>query len=368
VRRPRGLRLPLPAADLDLLRERVVARAENRPGVYRMTGAHGEVLYVGKAKRLRDRLLCYFRARYPEDKAARILRASHDIRWDYVASEFAAYLTELGEIRRWRPRFNLRLNRARRAVFITVSRGPVPRIASGNLGRDDARRYGPFHSARRTAEAVRTLNDLLGLRDCPATMPMVFAEQRDLFDLPRRAGCLRHEFGSCTGPCAGLVAEREYWRRVETALAFLEGRTIQPIDRVVRAMQDAAERGEYERAAKWREKFEHLEWLFGAVSRARTAVDLLSFVYRDPGARGEDRFYLIRRGVVKATLPLPGSPAERAAFAAAVAREAARADPPPGPLPGDSLDELLLIMAWFRAHPEALRRTTSYRDWLRQEA
>ena len=267
MRRNRALRLPLPATDLGALRERVRALTENRPGVYRMTDPTGRVLYVGKAKRLRARLLSYFRATYPDDKAARILHAAHDIQWEYVPSEFAAYLSELRQIHRHRPHFNLRLNQTRRAVFVKLSGGPAPRITSGAaIGADDARCYGPFRSLGRTAEAVRTLADLLGLRDCAADMPIVFSGQGDLFDQSRRAACMRHEFGFCTGPCAGFVAEWDYRQRVETAVAFLEGRTIRPIDRVVSAMEAAAARSEFELAAKWREKFEQLEWLFGPSS------------------------------------------------------------------------------------------------------
>ncbi len=363
--RRRTLRLPLPATNLDALRERVRAIAENRPGVYRMVDTTGKILYVGKAKKLRTRLLSYFRASYPDDKAARILYAAHDIQWDYVPSEFAAYLNELRQIRRYRPHFNYALNRIRRAVFIKISRGPAPRVTSGStIGPDDARCYGPFRSFGRTAEAVRTLSDLLGIRDCAADMPIVFSGQGDLFDKSRRAACMRHEFGFCAGPCAGFVAEWDYRRRVETAMAFLEGRTIQPLDRVVLAMQDAAGRAEFELAAKWREKFEQLEWLFAAISRARCAVDLLTFAYRDPGAFGDDRVYLVRRGVVKASFPYPTTPIEHEAFRAVVREELDRPDPPPGPLPAESIDELLLIMAWFRAHPEALRRTTPLSQWV----
>lgn len=362
--RARALRLPLPATDLGALKDRVRALAENRPGVYRMVDAGGRVLYVGKAKRLRNRLLSYFRAAYPDDKAARILYAAHDLHWDYVPSEFAAYLTELRQIRRHRPHFNLKLNRARRAVFVKLSGGPAPRITSGcTIGGDDSRCYGPFRSFGRTGEAVRTLADLLGLRDCAASMPIVFAGQGDLFDQGRRAACMRHEFGFCTGPCAGFVAERDYRQRVETAIAFLEGRTLHPIDRTVAAMQEAAGRADFELAAKWREKFEQLEWLFGAIVRARTAMDLLTFVYRDPGAFGDDRVYLVRRGLVRAAFPYPATPIEHEAFRGVVAEELARAEPAAGPLPVETIDELLLIMAWFRAHPEALRRTTPLEQW-----
>ena len=364
---PRRLRAPTPTpvTDLQVLRRQVGDRAENRPAVYRMLDPDGRIIYVGKAKRLRTRLLTYFRAVYPEDKAARILYASHDIAWDYTPSEFSAYLGELRQIKRYRPYFNHRGNLTRRAVFIKVSRGPGPRVYAGEtIGRDDARCYGPFRSLARTGEAVRTLNDLLGLRDCAATMPMVFGGQGDLFGTTRQAGCMRHEFGFCTGPCAGFVAELEYARRLETAIAFLEGRTIQPIDRVVDAMQQASTANRFEVAARWREKFEHLEWLLAATSRARTAVDMLTFIYRDPGTYGDDRIYLIRQGVVRAAFPDPTTPIETEAFRAVVTAEVAKPDPPPGPLPLESVDEILLLMSWFRAHPDALRRTAPLSDWL----
>ncbi len=365
LKRPRARMLPLPAADLVQLRDRVRALAENRPGVYQMVDNTGQVLYVGKAKRLRTRLLCYFRAKYPEDKAARILHAAHDIRWEYAPSEFAAYLGELRHIRKLRPHFNYKLNRTRRSVLIKVSAGPASRVTAGSaVAREDFRCYGPFPSLGRTLEAVRTLNDLLGLRDCAPTMPIVFPGQGDLFGQPRQAACLRHEFGFCSGPCAGFIAEWEYAQRVETAMAFLEGRTIQPLDRVVRAMTDAAANAQFELAARWREKFEQLEWLLAATSRARSAVDLLTFVYRDPGDFGDDRAYILQQGLVRASYPYPVTPIEHEAFRGVVADIAALPLPPPGPLPLESIDEILLVMSWFRQHPDAFRRTTTYAHWI----
>lgn len=357
--------VPLPSTDLGLLQRRVRALAENRPAVYQMFDATGRVLYVGKAKRLRSRLLTYFRASYPDDKAARILYAASEIRWDYVPSEFAAYLGELRQIRKFRPYFNHKGNRTRRSALIKIAGGPAPRVyGGGTIAREDVRCYGPFQSISRMLAAVRTLNDLLGLRDCAATMPVVFAGQGDLFEQPRQAGCIRHELGFCSGPCAGLVSQREYQRRVKTAMAFLEGRTIQPIDRVVAAMQEASASAQFELAVRWREKFEQLEWLLAATSRARSAIDLLTFVYRDPGDFGDDRVYILRRGVVQVSFPYPATPIEHEAFRNVVAEEARRPAAPAGPLPMDAIDEVLLMMAWFRAHPDALRRTTPYEQWM----
>ena len=92
--------LALPLCDLEWLKRRVTNFSEDRPGVYRMIAPDGRVVYVGKAKKVRSRLLSYFRAPYPEDKAARILYAAADIEWDYVSSEFAALLKELRLIKR----------------------------------------------------------------------------------------------------------------------------------------------------------------------------------------------------------------------------------------------------------------------------
>jgi excinuclease ABC subunit C len=357
--------LLLPVADLAGLRERVRRLAEDRPGTYRMVEESGRVLYVGKAKQLRTRLLSYFRARYPEEKGARILHASSDIAWDVTPSEFAAHLAELRQIRQYRPPYNVQMNRRRAVAFAMVGGGAAPRISAGpGSDRPEVRSYGPIASPGRLREALRVLNDLLGLRDCAEKMPIHYAGQGDLFEAPRAAGCLRYDLGTCAGPCAGKVSEEEYLQRVEAGVAFLEGRAIHPIDRVVTAMTAQAEQGEFEAAARWREKFEHLEWLLAATTRARAAVELLTFVYRDPGSHGDDRAYLIRRGTVRAVYPWPGSPIEKEAFAAVVREELSRAEPAAGPLPAATLEETLLLMAWFRKHPEALRRTSTLESWV----
>src|SRR5258706_2797634 len=170
-----------PTTDLATLRSRVKALAENRPGIYRMVNDAGRVVYVGKAKRVKARVLSYFHAKYPDDKAARIIRAAANVTWDYVPSEFAAHLAELREIRLHRPTFNQQMNRRRRVVFITTSPGPAPRLAvTASTSRADLRYFGPFTSPGRATAALRVLNDLLKLRDCAERMPAVFPGQGDL--------------------------------------------------------------------------------------------------------------------------------------------------------------------------------------------
>ena len=328
--------LPLGTVDHEALRERVRRLAEPRPGTYRMLDGLGRVIYVGKARRMRQRLLTYFRAEYPVDKAARILQAAHDIQWDYAPSEFSACLAELRLIRRHRPRFNVRHNRNRVLGFVRVTDEPAARVIVTTTPAEDGRHYGPFASPGRLREAARVLTDLLGLRDCAARMPMMFAEQGDLFAEPARAACPRFEFGTCLGPCAGHVTAADYSARVETAVAFLEGRTVQPMDRAIGGMQAAAKGERFELATRWRERFEALEWLLATSARARAALDLLTFVYKDTGSHGDDRAYLIRGGTVRATAPWPTTPIEYEAFQAQV-RDDMERPLDQGPLPQDRI-------------------------------
>ncbi len=223
------------------------------------------------------------------------------------------------------------------------------------------RHYGPFRAAARLTRSIRVLNDLLGLRDCALETSIAYAEQGDLFAPQRRAACLRHELGTCSGPCAGFVTEQAYHDRVAQATALLEGRALAPLDVVVSEMAAASAREEYERAAWWRARFDALTWLLGACARLQATLDALSFVYIDPGAYGDDRAYVIRRATVRAAAPAPHTPLEVEAFRALV--EAQLGPEPSGPIPPAAIDETLLILSWFRRHRGALRRTVPLAEW-----
>ncbi len=356
--------LALPSCDLDWLKRRVTNFCEDRPGVYRMIGPDGRIVYVGKAKKVRARLLSYFRAPYPEDKAARILHAASDIEWNFVSSEFAALLKELRLIKQHRPVFNVRMNKTRRPVLVKITDGPAPKIFVGSgAGNKSTRHYGPFTSRTRVVDAIKVLNDLMQLRDCSVSQPITFAEQGDLFGPSLRAQCLRHELGTCTGPCAGFVSEDDYRRRVDTAIDFLEGRGIAPVDYVVKEMVKAGDDKKFEKATWWRTRFDILEWLLRATTQARAAVDALSFVYLDPGAHGDDRAYLIRRATVRAVAPAPTTPLEQEAFRSLIKRHM-QPEPDTGPLSVDDLDETMLLMSWFNNHIGAIRRTVPIENWL----
>ena len=334
-----------------------IREAKNLPGTYRMTGEGGEVVYVGKSKAVRTRLLSYFRARRG-DKGHRVLGEAHAITWEYEPSEFAALLRELELIKRFRPRLNVQHKRDGRYSFLKLTAGAAPRLYVVNAVSDDcAAYYGPFRGGRRIVEAVRELNDLLGLRDCALTTPIRFADQPDLFVLERAPRCHRFELRLCLGPCAALCSEEQYRARVELARAFLNGDADEPVRWLGERMQAAADRWEFEYAASLRERLRRLERLRDEFAQLREALDTLTFLYRVSGTDGDDRVYLVRRGTVRAVVPAPRAAAERRRLARLCDEHFGRPEPRGALVSRHQVDEILLIARWFRARPEEMERT-----------
>ncbi len=331
------------------------------PGVYGMVNRRGELIYVGKAKSLRSRLLCYFRPASRDPKAGRVLEQTRAIVWEVAANEFAALLRELELIRRWQPRLNVvGQPQRRRRTFVCLGRRPAPyaflarKPPSGALAV-----FGPVFSGGQAREAVRRLNDWYGLRDCSQKQTMAFADQGDLFPEPRSAGCLRYELGTCIGPCAAACSRDEYLQRVHAARAFLKGNDSVPLDSLTRDMQAAAIASQYERAAAIRDKLTPLQWLHERLRHLDQARDKHTFVYPLMGADGAETWYLIRRGWVATAIAAPRDGESAQTANAALEATFGPAHPWVGATPSAEIDGVLLVSAWFRRHAAERDRTLS---------
>ncbi|MGI9139873.1 MAG: GIY-YIG nuclease family protein [Gemmatimonadaceae bacterium] len=349
-------------AEVDAMRQHVRKEALDKPGVYRMISPGGEVLYVGKSKRIRSRLMSYFRCAFPAEKGARMLREANAIEWDYTPSEFAALLQELRFIKKFRPRFNVMMKSdGRHYAFIKLADSAAPKllVVRAPTMDDSSVYYGPFHGAQRLGEAVRELSDALGLRDCALDHKMVFSDQPELFgSSPVTPGCIRYEIGKCVGPCCGACSLTQYGARVRDARAFLEGRHDGPIESLRESMIISSELMHFERAGSLRDKLQRLEDLREEFTRLRFAVETLSFTYTVKGVDGDDRVYVIRRGLVRAEQQEPKSKKEKTALHELVRSMFAGELPvAPGVVPTHAIDELMLVSSWFRRHPRELKRT-----------
>ena len=288
---------------------RVLVRrdAGRQPGVYGMIDGTGRLLYVGKAKALRLRLLSYFRTKSRDPKAARILGLTRSIVWEPCLHELAALVRELELIRRWRPHFNVRGKPTRqRPTYICVGRQPAPQLFLSRVPPVGVlASFGPLMKSARLSEAVRRLNDHFGLRDCPRHQEMVFADQKELFPAARSPGCLRYEIGTCLGPCFAACTRGDYRKRVHAACDFLKRLNEEPLETMRAAMAKASEALEFERAAVYRERLELFVWLVDRLKAIDTARQDQSFVYRPIGANGEPVWFAIHKGKVVSILKAP---------------------------------------------------------------
>ncbi|WP_373069739.1 GIY-YIG nuclease family protein [Gemmatimonas sp.] len=347
-----------PDADVQRLRAQVREQMRNVPGVYFMRGIHGEVLYVGKSTQVRTRLLSYFRLPWPEHRHARLLRETARIEWEPMPSEFAALLREVRLIRAHLPKYNIKAARPLDKWWvITVAGGPAPRLriqraSAAARAKQSAQVIGPFASRRPLVEALRVLNDALGLRDCTDRVPMVLHDGVDLFDdivhpsLTRTPGCHRYETRRCLGPCVGATTEYAYRAQLSRARAVLEGRDDSPHQQLVREMSAASAALSYERAGWLRNRLTALQELDTQLARVREAITKPSFVYAMPGRDGDDRLYLVRHGRVVAEARCTVGES----VTALQALEQRGVQVPTGAVV-DQLDELLLIESWFRTRP-----------------
>jgi excinuclease ABC subunit C len=340
------------------LRLRVRQESSRQPGVYGMVDAHGELIYVGKAKSLRARLLSYFRGRSRDPKAGRILQRTATVVWECWPSELAALHRELELIRRWRPRYNVQGQLpGRLRTYLCLGRQPAPyAFLTRRLPRGVLAAFGPVPAGARAREAVRRLNDWFRLRDCPKPQEMVFAEQVELFPIARSAGCLRLEIGTCLGPCAGTCSRQDYNKQVKAALSFLTGADNVLLDRLEKEMAEASAALAFERAAEARDRREALRWLRDRLDRLQKSRERDSFVYPVKGADGKEQWYAIHGGrTVAVILPPTDAASARAAERTinALFRNKAALK---GILPPDHVDGFMLIASWFRRHPKERRR------------
>lgn len=346
------------------LRSGVREHCLRRPGVYGMLDARRQLIYVGKAKSLRARLLSYFRRKSRDPKAGRIMAHTRSIVWEYTPNEFAALLRELELIRRWRPRFNVQGQpRRHRRAFVCLGRKPAPylflatRPPSGVLAC-----FGPVPARWKAQEALRRLNDAFGLRDCTQQQTMHFAEQGELFPVERTAGCLRYELGTCIGPCVGACTRTQYMARVRQARGFLDGSNDDLLRRLERDMTAASTALDFERAAILRDKLTPIQWLFEHLDRLRSTRSWHSFIYPVLGWDERELWYLIRGSRVVAVVAKPNcsETTQRAV-------QAIRAIFERNPLipDGEDLDGILLVARWFRRYPLERERTLCPQTTLR---
>src|SRR2546428_1442071 len=220
------------------------------PGVYLFRDNRAQVIYVGKALRLRDRLRSYFTTGYGETaRVAELVRKIYDFEFVTTAKEVEALVLECNLIKNYRPRFNIRLRHDKISLYLKL---PVteefPRVHySRRVVKDGALYFGPYTSAQSLRGTVKSIRQLLPFRTCSDE---IFKQGKV---------CLDFHIRRCPGPCERRISPEDYKSRIREVALFMEGRS----DVLVRQLEDrmggAADRLDFENAARYRDQLQSIE-------------------------------------------------------------------------------------------------------------
>ena len=232
---------------------RRIAELPERPGVYLMKNASGKIIYIGKAKVLKNRVRSYFDESDHAGHRAAILMLPfiRDIEWIITESEEEALILEATLIRKHTPKYNVLLKDDKHFPYLAFSvKEPFPRLfLSRSVHKDDCLYYGPYMNSRVVSQLTDLAARLFHIRECRLKLPLAS---------PARP-CLNYHIGRCDAPCAGLISEEDYAKSVAQAKLLLEGKRDDLVAQWQAEMQQASENLDFELAGKKRDAIQALQ-------------------------------------------------------------------------------------------------------------
>jgi excinuclease ABC subunit C len=237
------------------LKPRISERLEElpvSPGVYLMKDADGEIIYIGKAKVLRNRVRSYFQGRETDHRAAILLpRHVEDIEWIVTDNELEALILEANLIRQHRPRYNVLAKDDKHFPYLRLTTGEAfPRLeVVRRVEKDKHRYFGPYTDAKAMRQTLSLARELFRIRDC----------ELDLSKKRLERPCLSYHIQRCDGPCIDALTESDYAPVVAQIVLFLEGRNRELLAELRREMEEKAARLDFEGAARRRDQISSLE-------------------------------------------------------------------------------------------------------------
>jgi excinuclease ABC subunit C len=322
-----------------------------KPGVYLWKDAQGTLLYVGKSKKLRDRMRSYFAARGHNSKTLRLVSQIADFEIIITQSELEALLLEMNLIKQHRPRYNILLKDDKSYPFIKVTiNDEWPRVIyTRTVAKDGARYFGPYASPGSVYKTLDTLNKLFAFRPTFNCKDAWFQEHR-------RKGrpCTYYQMKRCLGPCVpGLVSREEYRAAIDAVCSFLEGKTDQIVRNIRRQMEHAAEELNFERAAYLRDRIVAIEKISERQQVLRTVdqdQDVIAFAREDGSAVVQVMFVRGGKLINAETFALQGTEGETdtALMSSFITQFYDNApNVPPNLLLADHVEEPMIIASWL---------------------
>lgn len=367
------------------MREKLLEKANKLPmlpGVYIMLDESGQVIYVGKAKKLKNRVTSYFRGSHLPKVEAMVQKVA-DFNVIVVNSEFESLILENSLIKQHQPHYNILLKDDKGYPFIRLDKkAPYPRfMIVGSAKKDGAVYFGPFGGRSVTRNIIDAASKAVGLATCSKRFPR---------DIGRDRPCLNYHMGNCRGWCRGKLSAEEYRLAVEQVCLILGGKTAELIDELTAKMQEASEQLRFEAAAELRDRIHAIQSVSNkqkVIATAFSDTDAVGFVrgakscfvvlhFNDGSLTGKEfelvpeplesdgeavsaymRQYYASRGVMPKNILLREMPEDAGALSQMLAQMAGRRVSIEAPQRGDRLR--LVERAEMNASEEILRATTA---------
>ncbi len=235
--------------------EEKIATLPNRPGIYQFKNEQGDIIYVGKAKKLRNRVRSYFnKGKDQNGKTRMLVRHITNLEYMEVESEQDAFLLENNLIKRYKPKYNIQLKDDKTFPWLCIKNEPFPRIFSTRNKVDDGSEYfGPYASVKLMKTLLSLATKLYPLRTCNYSLT-----EKNI-NAGKFKVCLEYHIGNCLGPCEGRQSEDDYMRGIQTIRKIIRGNTREVIQSLNAQMAEYAEELDFERAQFIKEKLELVE-------------------------------------------------------------------------------------------------------------
>ena len=215
----------------------------NKPGVYMYHDQNGTIIYVGKAKSLKNRVRSYFSGKSADPKTQVLVSKIADLEWIITDSEVEALLLENNLIKQYAPRYNVMLKDDKSYPYICISNEPFPRVfKTRNVVRDGSKYYGPYTDNSHLNRLLKAIYKIFTIRTC----------RRKIQDggNPGDEPCLQYHLGNCQAPCIGGISQADYSKIIDEIIRFLNGNTRPVIQRLTDEMEQASGNMEFELAAR----------------------------------------------------------------------------------------------------------------------
>lgn len=250
----------------DVIRDKLKLLPDS-PGVYRMYNALGEIIYVGKAVNLKNRVRQYFQNTPKPPKVAAMVSNIADFEFTITSSEMEALTLECNMIKQNRPRYNILLKDDKGFPYVRIDFTkdfPRPEIVR-RVKKDGAKYFGPYLSGLALRESITAVRDYFPVRHCKKDIAKAIAR--------RERPCLMYHIGKCCAPCSGNVTRERYHGYLNEIAQLLQGHCKDMVDRLRQQMNDASEKMEYERAAVLRDRIKAIESLAEKQRAATTVIN-----------------------------------------------------------------------------------------------